>query len=99
MLKEKKTTKVSLNIKVTPDLNDRLKAVRARARKNNLIFNVSEEVIGFLEKRVKRAEKELDELEKPSYADHPALKDEDNSLPEKADKKVENNKPKEQYDW
>lgn len=86
MLKQKNPQKVSLNIKVTPELNERLKNVRARARNNDMIFNVSEEVINFLEKRVKRAEKELDEIEKP-FKDHPALKEEDNSIPSEVEKK------------
>ncbi len=64
MFKERKESKVSLNIKVTPDLNERLKNLRERARDHGLIFNVSAEVIDYLEKRVKRAEKEMEELDK-----------------------------------
>lgn len=113
MFKERKESKVSLNIKVTPDLNARLKNLRERARGHGLIFNVSSEVIDYLEKRVKRAEKEMDELDKEAESqaseyventpkkasdaenqldfegieEHPALQDEDNSLPSEVENK------------
>ena len=93
MLKQKKEAKVSLNIKINPELHEKLREIRARARQQGLIFNVSEETISFLEKRVKRAEKELEELEgveKPESAsdqvkspvekefeDHPAISGKD----------------------
>lgn len=86
-MKELKKDRVSLNIKVTPSLDDELKKTRARARDVGLKFNVSEEVIGFLEKRLKTANKELDEREKAirgnnqvksaveeEFGDHPAIR-------------------------
>ena len=63
MLKEKKETKVSLNIKIEPDLDRKLKELRVRARNLGLIYNVSGEVVSFLEGSVERVENELSELE------------------------------------
>lgn len=58
MLK-KSNPKVSLNIKVESDLDLRLKRARATARAKGLKFNVSAEVITFLEREVSKAEKQL----------------------------------------
>ena len=49
----------SLNIKITQTLNLRLKRARETARKNDLQFNVSRLVEEFLEKELKKIEKEL----------------------------------------
>lgn len=62
MLKEKKETKVSLNIKIEPDLDSKLKELRVRARNLGLIYNVSGEVVSFLEGSVERVENELSEV-------------------------------------
>lgn len=51
--------KVSLNIKITAELDARLKRARKIARENDCKFNVSQEVEAFLEKEVKRVEKIL----------------------------------------
>lgn len=64
MLKGKKNKKVSLNIKIEPDLDSKLKELRIRARKLGLIYNVSGEVVSFLGDSVERVENEISELEK-----------------------------------
>lgn len=58
---KKSNSKVSLNIKITPELDARLKTARANARKNGLIFNVSELVEKQLIKELKKVEKQIDE--------------------------------------
>jgi post-segregation antitoxin (ccd killing protein) len=58
MLK-KVENKVSLNIKVSSEMNDRLKRVRDEARKRGMKFNVSASVEDFLEKELKKVEKKL----------------------------------------
>lgn len=47
-LAQKKTDKESLNIKISGELNDKLKLARAIARANNMKFNVSEQVEDYL---------------------------------------------------
>ncbi|MEZ9630371.1 hypothetical protein AB4304_12825 [Vibrio breoganii] len=56
---QKKQSKVSLNIKISPDLDFRLKRARKTAREQGLMFNVSQEVEKFLEKEVKKVERHL----------------------------------------
>ncbi len=51
---QKKQSKVSLNIKISSDLDFRLKRARKAAREQGLMFNVSKEVEKFLEKEVKK---------------------------------------------
>jgi hypothetical protein len=48
---QKKQSKVSLNIKIPSDLDARLKLARKAAREQGLMFNVSQEVEKFLEKK------------------------------------------------
>jgi len=62
-LEEKRSDKVSLNIKITPSLNKKLKRTREKAREKGLKFNVSEEVISFLTKLTDRVEKQIDAYE------------------------------------
>ncbi|MEH0672355.1 hypothetical protein [Vibrio owensii] len=56
---QRKQAKVSLNIKISSDLNFRLKRARKAAREQGLMFNVSQEVEKFLEKEVKKVERHL----------------------------------------
>tara|TARA_B100001063_G_scaffold163409_1_gene152480 strand:- start:251 stop:508 length:258 start_codon:yes stop_codon:yes gene_type:complete len=56
---QKKQSKVSLNIKISSDLDVRLKRARKAAREQGLIFNVSQEVEKFLEKEIKKVERQL----------------------------------------
>ncbi|KDN29862.1 hypothetical protein QTO05_15700 [Vibrio fortis] len=56
---QKKQPKVSLNIKIPSDLDFRLKRARKAAREQGLMFNVSQEVEKFLEKEVKKVERQL----------------------------------------
>ncbi|MEZ9629255.1 hypothetical protein BCT86_13490 [Vibrio breoganii] len=56
---QKKQSKVSLNIKISSDLDFRLKRARKAAREQGLMFNVSQEVEKFLEKEVKKVERHL----------------------------------------
>lgn len=51
--------KVSLNIKISADLDARLKRARRYARAQNMKFNVSAEVEKFLLSELKKVEKEL----------------------------------------
>ncbi|MCF6452830.1 hypothetical protein L1076_14750 [Vibrio sp. MMG022] len=56
---QKKKSKVSLNIKISSDLDYRLKRARKAAREQGLMFNVSQEVEKFLEKEIKKVERYL----------------------------------------
>lgn len=56
---QRKQSKVSLNIKISSDLDFRLKRARKAARAQGLMFNVSQEVEKFLEKEVKKVERHL----------------------------------------
>ncbi|MBO7910299.1 hypothetical protein J5X89_01550 [Vibrio sp. G41H] len=56
---QKKQSKVSLNIKISSDLDVRLKRARKVAREQGLMFNVSQEVEKFLEKEIKKVERQL----------------------------------------
>ncbi|RJG38620.1 hypothetical protein [Motilimonas pumila] len=56
---QRKQSKVSLNIKISSDLDLRLKRARKAAREQGLMFNVSQEVERFLEKEVKKVERHL----------------------------------------
>lgn len=56
---KKANSKVSLNIKITAELDAKLKQARSDARKNGLIFNVSELVEKQLIKELKKVEKEI----------------------------------------
>ena len=56
---QKKQPKVSLNIKISSDLDVRLKRARKAAREQGLMFNVSQEVEKFLEKEIKKVERQL----------------------------------------
>lgn len=58
MLK-KVENKVSLNIKVSSEIDLRLKRARSTARAKGMKFNVSKTVEEFLEKELKKVEKEL----------------------------------------
>lgn len=51
--------KKSLNIKISEDMDFRLKRARKAARGQGMIFNVSKEVEAFLEKELKKVEKSL----------------------------------------
>lgn len=62
----KKTGKVSLNIKITEDLDTRLKSAREEARKQGFMFNVSQLVQAMLEDELEKVEKEL-RKENPNY--------------------------------
>jgi hypothetical protein len=59
MALQKVEKKVSLNIKVSADMDFRLKRARKAAREQGLKFNVSAEVEKFLEKELKKVEKSL----------------------------------------
>lgn len=59
MALKKVENKVSLNIKVSQELDARLKRARAEARKQGLKFNVSQEVENFLLRELKKVEKDL----------------------------------------
>lgn len=59
MALKKVENKVSLNIKITPELDARLKRARAKARENGMMFNVSELVEKQLIKELKKVEKQL----------------------------------------
>ena len=58
MLK-KVENKVSLNIKVSSEMDLRLKRARSAARAKGMTFNVSSTVEAFLERELKKVEKEL----------------------------------------
>lgn len=62
----KKTGKVSLNIKITDELDTRLKSAREEARKQGFMFNVSQLVQIMLEDELEKVEKELRE-NNPEY--------------------------------
>ncbi|WP_407501802.1 hypothetical protein [Vibrio parahaemolyticus] len=59
MALKKVEKKVSLNIKISSDMDLRLKRARQAAREQGMIFNVSKEVETFLEKELKKVEKYL----------------------------------------
>jgi post-segregation antitoxin (ccd killing protein) len=59
MTLKKAEKKVSLNIKVSHELDARLKRARSTARQKGMIFNVSEFVENQLEKELKKVEKNL----------------------------------------
>lgn len=59
MALEKVESKVSLNIKISSELDARLKRARAEARKQGMKYNVSQEVEKFLLKDLKKVEKTL----------------------------------------
>jgi|AntRauTorckE5430_2_1112549.scaffolds.fasta_scaffold04971_4 post-segregation antitoxin (ccd killing protein) len=74
--------KVSLNIKVSEGLDERLKNARVAARAAGMQFNVSELISTYLERELKKVEKEFGiEVDKKA----------ENKV--KIDKKVESNKP------
>jgi hypothetical protein len=56
---QRKQPKVSLNIKISSDLDFRLKRARKAAREQGLMFNVSQEVEKFLEKELQIVERQL----------------------------------------
>lgn len=62
----KRTQKESLNIKISSDLNERLKSARKEAREQGFMFNVSEAVQEFLENKLNEVEKEL-RKDNPNY--------------------------------
>ena len=59
MALKKVEKKVSLNIKISSEMDLRLKRARQAAREQGMIFNVSKEVENFLEKELKKVEKHL----------------------------------------
>lgn len=59
MALEKVEKKVSLNIKISKELDERLKRARQEARNQGMKFNVSAEVENFLLKELKKVEKTL----------------------------------------
>jgi arsenate reductase-like glutaredoxin family protein len=62
---KKVESKKSLNIKVPDGLDERLKKARSVARENGMQFNVSDLVTAFLERELKKVEKEFGiEIEK-----------------------------------
>ncbi|MBM7035262.1 hypothetical protein [Vibrio ulleungensis] len=56
---QRKQPKVSLNIKISSDLDFRLKRARKAAREQGQMFNVSQEVEQFLEKELQVVERQL----------------------------------------
>lgn len=56
---KKVESKKSLNIKISADMDFRLKRARKAARGQGMKFNVSSEVEKFLEKELKKVEKTL----------------------------------------
>lgn len=60
MALKKVEKRVSLNVKIPEELDKRLKRARELARRQNKQFNVSNLVKIFLEKELKRVEKELE---------------------------------------
>lgn len=81
-------SKVSLNIKVPQSLDARLKRARKTARERGLKFNVSVEVERFLEKELKKVEKELGITQDISESNNQL-----NLIEDSEPEKVENNKP------
>jgi hypothetical protein len=59
MVLRKVEKKVSLNIKISSEMDLRLKRARQAAREQGMIFNVSKEVESFLEREIKKVEKSL----------------------------------------
>ncbi|EGR0766806.1 hypothetical protein ETS23_24470 [Vibrio parahaemolyticus] len=59
MALKKVEKKVSLNIKISSEMDLRLKRARQAAREQGMIFNVSKEVESFLERELKKVEKYL----------------------------------------
>ena len=59
MALKKVEKKVSLNIKISSEMDLRLKRARQAAREQGMIFNVSKEVESFLERELKKVEKTL----------------------------------------
>ena len=59
MALKKSGKKVSLNIKISEDLDARLKRARKEARAQGMMFNVSSEVEAFLLREIKKVEKSL----------------------------------------
>lgn len=59
MALKKVEQKKSLNIKISEDMDFRLKRARKAARGQGMMFNVSKEVEAFLEKELKKVEKKL----------------------------------------
>lgn len=59
MVLKKVEKKVSLNIKISSEMDLRLKRARQTAREQGMIFNVSKEVESFLERELKKVEKSL----------------------------------------
>ncbi|WP_318431523.1 hypothetical protein [Photobacterium leiognathi] len=88
MALEKVEKKVSLNIKISKELDDRLKRARQEARKQGMKFNVSAEVENFLLKEVKKVEKTL-RVEQDINESNNQLNLIDNDIPKFTSKKVE----------
>ncbi len=93
MALKKVENKVSLNIKVSKELDARLKRARKTARELGMKYNVSEEVEKFLERDLKKVETELGIKQD--------IKEEQNQLslieekaPKKVEKKVVTRKPR-----
>lgn len=59
MALKKVEKKVSLNIKISSEMDLRLKRARQAAREQGMIFNVSKEVESFLERELKKVERSL----------------------------------------
>lgn len=59
MILKKVENKESLNIKISKNLNDRLKRARKKARETGNQFNVSKTIENYLEKELKKIEKAL----------------------------------------
>lgn len=59
MALKKVEKKVSLNIKISSEMDLRLKRARQAAREQGMIFNVSKEVESVLERELKKVEKSL----------------------------------------
>ena len=59
MILKKVENKESLNIKISKNLNDRLKRARKKARETGNQFNVSKTIENYLEKELKKIEKTL----------------------------------------
>ncbi|EJL6572052.1 hypothetical protein NMS49_003569 [Vibrio cholerae] len=88
MALEKVEKRVSLNIKISGELDERLKRARQEARNQGMKFNVSAEVESFLLKEVKKVEKILS-IEQDINESQSQLSLIEDDIPKFTSKKVE----------
>lgn len=88
MALKKVEKKVSLNIKISKELDERLKRARQEARNQGMKFNVSAEVESFLVKELKKVEKTL-RIEQDINESKSQLSLIDEDIPKFTAKKVE----------